>query len=455
MGTSTLTANLTIPKVEESARKGLRAAGRFSLRIERVLRERRLLIASLIGVMLVAQLFLYRPALTGNWYAGGRDMANILPELRSARSPAAWLDGPWVGRRIFNYYRPITSLAMFTEYRLFGEHVASWQVVSMCLHMASSVLFILLMLQLFRSPMVALIGGMVWALRERMDLAIAWTPAQTDMIAVFFSLLCLFGTVRVLTGGRWGWAVLAAAAGLLALGSKEVALILPVLITLLAWFFHGAPKRRRLAVAGASWAVLIIFLVWRFHCLSGLGFLPALASHNENPNHSPWPTYFNMWLRFLLPYQLGPGSSVNGLAVWVFCFCVILVFQWRHERPRAAGAIAVAGFIAVTFMLESWAQWLDLDAFKVLSIGLLWMCAFLVAVRWRRREFILAAAWGALAWLPVSHTVYNYCGNVTYLPDTYWGLLWGCIVAALLAAAAADAPAATEPLPLPAERVER
>jgi hypothetical protein len=411
-------------------------------RVERRWNDHRPAWAASIAAMLFIQIIVYRSAANNDWYAGGRDMADILPELRSSggSGPLAWLTGPWAGYRIFSYYRPITSLAMFAQFRLFGEHAFSWQVVSLLLHMASSVVFILLVRQLSGSSLAALLGGTSWAFRGRMELAIAWTPAQTDLFAGLFSLICLFAVAKYLQGCGLRWGVASILFGLFALGSKEVALILPGLTTIIAIYFARAGRRRAAVIVG-SWVILALFLVWRYHCLSGLGYLPVLASHGNKPASPPWGTYLNMWIRFLLPEPLGPATILSSVGVWLFSIASIAALRLASLRSRAWVAVAVVGFIPLTLLMDSWAEWMNLETYEILIGAIVWTFALAVAVKWKRAFLAATIAWGAVAWLPVSHTVYNACGNVTYLPDTYWGLLWACITAGLLAAVAALTPA--------------
>src|SRR5437588_4852778 len=78
-----------------------RMAGR-ARRLDGLLDKNKRVWIGLLCAVGVAQLVLYRSAVGGNWLAGGRDMLDILPDLRTGSSSTAlgWLSGPWVGHRI-------------------------------------------------------------------------------------------------------------------------------------------------------------------------------------------------------------------------------------------------------------------------------------------------------------------------------------------------------------------
>ncbi len=393
-------------------------------------------IAALV-VLAAIELVLYSSALSGHWIDSGRDMRDILPELRTAtvRTVAGWLTGPWVGHMLFDYYRPVSSIAMLAEYRLFGESAANWQLVSLCLHVGSSVMLVLLIRGLFNSPLGALAGGAVWAFRDRMALAIEWTPAQTDMFAAFFAIFSLLCLHKAMSTGRWGFAAVSGVAELLAMASKEVALVLPALATLVIIYDRQQPKQAKALLLVFFWLLLGAFLIWRFHALSGFGYVPMQAKLGAPGRHFHVATYYTNWLLFILPQALGPKASINALAVWTAGIVLLVCVRIARSGSGKWMILAVAGIIAINFMLISWIEWLVASTYwsileGVLCMGLLWL---MFAVR--KRDILMSLTWGALAWIPIAHPVYNPAGNVTYLPQTYWALLWACVVAAMVSLA--------------------
>ena len=146
------------------------------------------------------QWILYSSSIDGNWLASGTDLTSILPRLRAAGGHEAWgwVIGPWVGRDLFPYYRPTTSLFTWAEYGVFGGSPAGFQAASLLLHGLSVVLVAILVRAMFQRAIPAVLAAFGWGLRARNDLAIAWTPAQTDIIACLLTIsaLILLGKLR-------------------------------------------------------------------------------------------------------------------------------------------------------------------------------------------------------------------------------------------------------------------
>jgi hypothetical protein len=395
-------------------------------------------------------------------------MVAILAEARTATLEEVqdWVVGPWIGREIFVYYRPVTSLVMFAEFRLFGEHSAPWQALSLALHLGSTALLALFIRRLFRSCTAGIVGALLWGFRDKMALAIEWTPAQTDLLAGFFALLCLLTLKLYLEERRWFWLLLAAPSGLLAMGSKEVALILPLLVTALALHAGTLPRKKLAALLGTTWLLTLAFLLWRSHALRGMGFMPGQGTHPSGKFGKGRSSVGRITpgglaqklLAFLLPLPLGPNAPFPALATLGTGATAALTHRLSQTRsPRTVLAAAGIGLLLVTLLMsdpqDGWMlsslfdsflsgliHWLMPDTYFGLLFGLAMLALLVFALKRRPRDGALLLAWGVSVWLPLYHVVFNSAGNVTYLPDTYWALVWGWIAAALTAPTAADLP---------------
>jgi hypothetical protein len=361
-------------------------------------------------------------------------MLDILPELCNANGEtvAGWLTGPWVGHKLFDYYRPVTSIAMLAEFRLFGQSAAVWQLVSLCFHVVSSMMLVLLIRGVFKSPLAALAGGAIWALRSRMGLVIEWTPAQTDIFAGFFAILSLLALHHGMAHRRWFFVGISGIAAILAMASKEVAFALPALATLMILHEPRVSRRTKSPLIASFWLLLGAFLIWRYHALAGFGYVPAQAKLDTPGRHFHFDSYFTNWLLFILPDALGPNTAINSAAVWTAGIVLFFCMRMAHNGSRGWLILAALGILAINFMLVSWEEWLLPSTYWSILAGIFWMGLLWIAWKERRRDLALSFAWGMLAWIPIAHPVYNFAGNVTYLPHTYWALVWACIVTGLL-----------------------
>ncbi|MDX1931145.1 MAG: hypothetical protein SFU56_00930 [Capsulimonadales bacterium] len=392
----------------------------------------------LLALLLAATWWQVRMAVSGDWFRSGNDMLYILPPLRSATDEAlvGWLRGPWIGVELFAYYRPVTSVFWFTEYRVFGEQVASWQQVSVASHLGSTLLLALLLTRMVGSPLAGTIGAFVWATREKIVETLEWTPAQTDHFAAFFGILGLFlwQTFLDARGRRPSRFLLGGASlvsVLLALGSKEIAYPVPLLAALLTLRTVRLPFRTRIALCGVWFALLTGFVGWRILAMQGIGFLPGQATPGRSQASPLTP---QKWLvrmsGFLLPQVLRPTALLPFPAVLSVFAGIAAYRRWTSVRTRGVVAL-IAGVLFFVFMGGPECLLLS-DTYTELALGLWTLTVVAFALRREPREMAFALIWGLVAHLPLYHVVYNAAGNVTYLPGIYWGLVWSILVVALL-----------------------
>jgi len=392
--------------------------------------------ARALGLLALLVLIRYAPAVGGDWLRSGNDMRYFLDELQGADAERVWgwVTGPWIGRELFRYYRPVTSLAVFAQYRLFGEWSAPWQGLSLLLHAASTVILAELCSRIVHSRIAGLAAALVWAYRDRMALAIEWTPAQTDFLAVFFSLAALLTLKLYLDQSRWPWLLPSGLCALLAMGSKEVALILPgpaALLALDAFRQHRLSGRKAAAIIAGAALLAGAFLSWRVHALQGLGFLPGQAGEHSSGGASS-RQLLPGFIRFLLPDSLDGSTTVPPLASVLAALTFYLVWRLRRTGSRRWWPAALAGFLAVTAAAGHPMVWIVPVTYPELASGIAWTGLLALALQRRRWDALLALGFGLVLWLPTYHVVYNRAGNVFYLPHVYWALLWAAISAAVL-----------------------
>lgn len=387
------------------------------------------LFAVALALLLCAVALYAKRAIGGDWSRSGNDMEFLLPALERD-APTQYLIGPWAGREIFEYYRPVTSLAMWLELRSFGQAPSGWQAISLLLHLAS-VAILALLLSLAGARAGAIAGAGMWGFRDRIVETIEWVPAQTDLFAGFFAIACLWCVARSALGGTRWWYVAAVATGLLAAGSKETALVLVGLCPIVAWMANPNQRSQALRVGLFSIGTLILFLGARFAALGGFGFLPGHAVGQGTEAVITIGSVARRLAHFLLPYPLGPIGSINLGATWAVCLGTATAWILR-ARPFWALLAFLSGLAVAIFFLGD-VSWLLLPStwahfiWAVLAFAALAMAAVVEPVKG-----VAVLAFGVCAALPLYHVVYNTAGNVTYLPDIYQALLWAWVITSLL-----------------------
>ena len=166
--------------------------------------------------------------------------------------PALW-DQVRAGFATLPKTRPVADLTLLLNYHLHGLQVTGYHLVNILIHLMTTVvlyLFVRTLLDLSGQDnregeagrgWLALATAAIWAVNPLQSQSVTYIIQRMNSLAALFMLLSLFLYCRArLTAARPRKGLLftlSALAGLLALGSKEIAATLPVLLFLLEWYF--------------------------------------------------------------------------------------------------------------------------------------------------------------------------------------------------------------------------
>lgn len=166
----------------------------------------------------------------------------------------------WWGILYEGGYRPVRTLTYGINYWIGGEDPFGYHLFNVLLHAANAALIYLFVLLLASSQRVAVLAGVFFTLHPAQTAAVAYVSGRKDLLAAFFVLLgsALYIAARKRRLSRW-WAIGALASFLLAVLSKEVAIVFPSLVLLidliLAWQ-EGRAGNRRFSIFGSISSVV-------------------------------------------------------------------------------------------------------------------------------------------------------------------------------------------------------
>lgn len=265
-----------------------------------------------------------------------------------------------------NYYRPVFLLWLRINHALFGLRPAWWHLTTILAHLMATLLVFYLALLLIRDHFSAGVAALIFGLHPVHVEAVAWVSGVTEpLMAVWFigAFLC-YAKWRAGPHKSYLWFAAALFLFVLALFTKETALIFPVLILAWEWIFKDArwvkadwSRPRRWIGKGVSalfftlpfWVLTGAYLTLRIVALNGF-------SHTYSP--LPWRTVFLtipsvllFYLRLLFwPFGLSVFYDLGyvtrpGLLNFVFPIIVVgavaiaLVWWSRHSRTVAFAAV--------------------------------------------------------------------------------------------------------------------
>lgn len=352
------------------------------------------------------------------------DTGLILGGLRDApalRDTLRWWTGTWCGQVPF--WRPVSSLFFWAEWRLFGRRYGSytWTSVLLGVGLAAMVLWAL-------TPLIGDVGAAVVVLRlfvsparwcdPRMPLEqlVGLWKNQPDLLAG----LCVMGAVGLAVRRRWAIALLPAALGVCC---KEIGFVAFVLVlTVLLWrrWAQGqtAPWRAVLLTYGVVGGGLLVAHLWTV----GVGY-------RMGSNEAWWERAVVFW-----GY---PAVSELVVGEWwrVALAAVGLLALWSALRRPLVGLLTgIAGALAVIGVqaLISGQSWPVAGAVAAEALGsvvriALWLVAAWVAWREAPKLVLLGVVWALVGAAPTLAAA-QVQPHARWLGVVGIGILWAAVV---------------------------
>jgi protein O-mannosyl-transferase len=304
-------------------------------------------LVALLGVTALA----YRPVFSAdfvqfddNYYVQDNQQLRTVDGLGKIWDPRAVERG-------MQYY-PLVFSSFWFEYHIWGLDARGYHATNVVLHLANTVLVLLLVRSFGASPPVALASAAIFALHPTQVESVAWVTERKNVLSGFFYLLAFLSYVRHRrTGSRAAYAT-AVATFAAALLSKTQTLTLPLSLAVADWALQQTGQFRRMKVT---------HLAARLVPLLAVGAIAAMLTIQAESRHLA-PPELTMVARvlvaanaaafyvrlFLLPIGLSPmyplwNMSVNADAWWIAVAVWPLVLTALVRWWRRLGALPTWG----------------------------------------------------------------------------------------------------------------
>ena len=318
---------------------------------------------------------------------------------------------------VTNYYRPVMTLAYAACYRLFGPLAYGFHLVSLLLHVVAVLLVFAIAGRVTGDRVWALAAGALFAIHPVHTESVAWIAAVTDVELTVFALLTFYFYLRIdrsgeraLTTGSAATMAAMVAAFILALLSKEQALMLPLLAMAYEHLCRPAgretPLRRRiangLACYGPLWLVAAAYVLWRVHFIGAFApvhqmraltgkqvALSALALIGQYVGMLLWPARLCAFYVFHPSASFGDPRALAGAASLGAVILLVVVLTRRGGSSRFA-AFGIVWFL-VTLAPVLNAHWMAANVFAerylyLPSVGFCWVAGCGFSELWRRTK---------------------------------------------------------------------
>lgn len=297
-----------------------------------------------------------------------------------------------------NYYRPLQLVSYIVDYSLWKLNPAGYHLTNLCLHAISSILVYIFIIAVFGSSGIAFLTALLFASAPVISSATYFIASRADLLAAFFILLSILAFIKYYRQKKRLPYVASLACFILALLSRESAIVLPFLVALV--FFKISSKRNFKELFRETYLFFILLIVYILARVTILNFVdgetgPAMTTYVAGiPFLNRMLTNFKVlaiYLRLLvLPFGLHmkrviePASSVFQpdilLSIGLIAIAGIMVKRLSRKYPSILFGLAWF-FIALfpllnvyplsVFLHEAWLYLPSIGFYLLLSTVLL------------------------------------------------------------------------------------
>ncbi|MFH0731701.1 MAG: tetratricopeptide repeat protein [Candidatus Omnitrophota bacterium] len=321
----------------------------------------------------------------------------------------------------YNFYRPLQMLTYMADYFLWGQNPTGYHITNSILHILAALSLYWLIGILFSDWLISLFCALFYVIHPVHTEAVSYISGRADPLALLFILLCLAFYIKSASPGKNPILFLSACLSfILALLSKESALILPALLLLYHYAFRKKIMLKRFL------PILIIALAYIILRATVLAFtLPDLSTHQ--PFLKRIPSFFAAVVEYLrllfLPLNLhmeyGNGNFsfydlkvIAGIIVTLAGLACILLTRKRNGLVFFSLSwfllmlLPVSGIYPINaYMAE---HWLYLP-----SVGFFLILAKYLALAYKRKVFKTLS----LVIIIIAVAFYSY---LTIRQNNYW-----------------------------------
>lgn len=255
-----------------------------------------------------------------------------------------------IGGYSTGYYRPIVNIIDLLIYQAFGPRPAIFHLISIFYHMAAVALLFVLASR-FVSPSAAFVGSLFLALHPLNTEAVIFISGKNNVQCAVLLLASLLLYLRYMDTGEARWASFSGLVYILALLTKEFALVFPFVV-LAFLFITGKWRRRDLVSFMASLVFVIAFLALRATVISGLGVEIDVSTFHIRVLNA-FEVLANYMRLTIMPvgqkalYTFEPGY-LPAILIGLAATASLLVIAWRKRQTEwiVLSVIWYLGFLA-------------------------------------------------------------------------------------------------------------
>jgi len=245
------------------------------------------------------------------------------------------------------FYRPILILSLVIDAQIGGTAPSFYHLSNLLYHIIAGCLLVHVLLKMHFSFKASTFASLLFAIHPLTAQAVSWIPGRNDVLLAIFILLAFKYFISYVNTGEKKDFILHLIAFVLALLTKESAVVLPLLLffyvtTIKKW--TPASAKSRLFIFSWTGILLAWFMLrsWMLHGVDTGGASISLKALFYNIRVLP-----ELIGKLFIPYNLSPYSTFSFISTAIGVICILavlwyLVFavrKWADERIFAVGWI--------------------------------------------------------------------------------------------------------------------
>lgn len=170
-----------------------------------------------------------------------------------------------------NYWRPVLLSVFSLEWHIWKDWLIGWHFINTSFHIADAILLFFILFYLFKNRWLAFLAGLVFLVHPLQTEAVVYVNSLGDSLSVFFIFLGIIFYLKFRLSGKSffenSFYFFSLLMYVLALMSKETAIIMPGLIFIIELFFSGFGLNLKERLKKTAKAVWPFFLIAGFYIL--------------------------------------------------------------------------------------------------------------------------------------------------------------------------------------------
>lgn len=262
-------------------------------------------------------------------------------------------------------WHPVTILSHMLDFQLFGLNPGMHHLISLFIHVANSLLLLLLLENMTASFWRSFVVAALFALHPLHVESVVWIAERKDVLSTFFGLLSLLSYFYYVTRKNLGFYFLSLFCFLLALMSKPMLVSLPCLIVLIDYW----PLKRLIFLQGIKGKILnkdfylsriiiekipFVFLsflfcaiaVWTQYQAGTVGSIQEFSIFERISNSLS--SYIIYIYKTILPINLAvvyPFPKDPQLILAIFSLLILVGLTWFSFKERKNKAYLIVGWL--------------------------------------------------------------------------------------------------------------